>query len=340
MSVPQASTVEFPVAAAGRRRSIRGYGWVARRLAFGALTLFLVSVLIFLATQALPSDPAQAILGRGAQQEQVNALRQELGLDRPLLTQYLDWLGGAVTLDMGNSLSAPNTSVMEVIGPRVEHSLLLLFITGVLMVALSIVAGVVCALYRNRPFDHTVQGAALVANALPEFVVGTVLVALFSTVVFEWLPAVSLVSSGSPLSEPKTLVLPVATLLIVSAPYLIRLVRGSMLDVLQSPYVEMARLKGIDERRVLVRHVLPNALVPTIQGTAALLAYLAGGIVVVETLFNYPGLGSQLTTSMAVRDLPVIQGCVLILAAIYVVLNLLADILTVAVTPRMRTAPK
>lgn len=323
--------------AAGRRRALRRHGWLVRRLALGAVTLFLVSVVVFAATQALPSDPAQSILGRGAQPEQLEALRQQLGLDRPLVTQYLDWLGGALTLDMGNSLSASNTSVADLIGPRLENSALLLGITGLLLVTVSVVVGVLCALYRDSPADHATQGAALVANALPEFVVGTLLVIMFSTVVLQWLPAVSLASDQSPLSDPKTMVLPVATLLIVTLPYLMRLVRGSMLDVLRAHYVEMARLKGVEERRILWRHVLPNALVPAIQGSAATLAYLAGGIVVVETLFNYPGLGSQLTTSMGVRDLPVIQACVLLLAALYVVLNLIADILTVVVTPRLRT---
>jgi peptide/nickel transport system permease protein len=317
---------------------LRSHGWLVRRLALGALTLFLVSVVVFVATQALPSDPAQAVLGRGAQPEQLAAMRAELGLDRPLVTQYLDWLGGAVTLHMGHSLSATNTSVMHLIGHRLENSAVLLLITGVLLVVLSVAAGVLCALFRDRPVDHAAQGVALVANAVPEFVVGTLLVVVFSTVVFEWLPAVSLASDQSPLSQPSTLVLPVATLLIATVPYLMRHVRGSMLDVLRSHYVEMARLKGIDERRVLLRHVLPNALVPAIQGTAATLAYLAGGIVVVETLFNYPGLGSELTSAMAVRDLPVIQACVLFLAGVYVVLNLVADILTVLVTPRLRTA--
>ena len=319
---------------------MRRHGWLIRRLLLGALTLWLVSALVFAATQALPSDPARAILGRGAQPEQLAAFNHQLGLDRPLVTQYFDWLGGVVTLDMGSSLSASNTSVTELIVPRLENSALLLGITGVLLIALSVATGVLCALFRDRAVDHVAQGTALVANALPEFVVGTLLVILFSTVVFHWLPAVSLASDASPLADPKTLVLPVATLLIVTLPYLMRLVRGSMLDVLRAHYVEMARLKGVEERRILWRHVLPNALVPAIQGAAATLAYLAGGIVVVETLFNYPGLGSQLTTSMGVRDLPVIQACVLILAALYVVLNLIADILTVVVTPRLRTSAR
>jgi peptide/nickel transport system permease protein len=338
MSVAEALPEDLQAVApiAGRRR---GYVWLFRRLLVAALTLLLVSILIFGATQALPSDPARAILGRGAPTQEILLLRKQLGLDQPLATQYVNWLGHAVRLDFGNSLSA-QIPVTKLIGARVGNSALLLGLTGVLMVPLAIMIGVVCALYRGRLVDHGVQVSSFIGNAVPDFVVGTVLVALFSTVVFRWLPAVSLVSSGSPLSQPATLVLPVATLLIVTLPYLTRLVRGSMLDVLQSHYIEVARLNGIAERRILVRHVLPNALVPAIQGTAAMLAYVAGGIVIVEYLFNYPGIGSELITAIGERDLPVIQACVLILAAVYVVLNLIADILTVVVTPRLRTAAR
>jgi len=320
--------------APGRRRHF----WVLRRLAFGLLTLLAVSILVFFATQALPGDAARAILGHTATVERVALLRHELGLDRPLVVQYVSWLSHVATGRLGDSLVA-RVPVTELIGHRLVNSAVLVFLAAIIALPLSVIAGAVAGSRRDRAFDHGVVTATLGLTAVPEFVLGLILVILFSTTVFHVLPGVVLLAPGqNPLSHPRQLILPVTTLVLAVFPYLTRLVRGSVIDVYEAEYVRMARLKGVPERVVLRRHVLPNALVPAIQGAALTLAYLVGGIVVIEYLFNYPGLGSALTDAVSSRDLPVIQAIVLIFATAYIVFNLLGDLLTVYVTPRLRTA--
>jgi peptide/nickel transport system permease protein len=316
----------------------RRHLWVVRRLLLAVVTLFVVSVIVFTATQILPGDAAQQILGRTATPDRVQQLREELGLDRSAVSQYLTWAGGVVKLDFGNSLAA-REPVTELIGGRLTNTLLLVSIAFLITVPLSLLIGVWAAVRRDRPVDHGVSTISLLLNAIPDFVVGMVLVLLFATSLWTVLPAVSLIPQGeSAFSHLDAFVLPVATLVIVDVPYLARLVRASMIDALESEYVQLARLKGLPEREVLFRHALPNALVPTIQGSAVVLAYMAGGIVVVEYLFQFSGIGSALVSAVQARDLPVVQATTLILAAFYVLANLVADILTVLVTPRLRTA--
>jgi peptide/nickel transport system permease protein len=308
-----------------------------RRLALGVVILFVVSILVFVATQALPGNPATAILGERQTPSLVKALQAQLGLDRPLVSQYLTWLGHTLTGNLGRSV-VNQQSVSSLIGDRALNTLILVVLSAGIGVPLSLLAGAWAGARRDRAVDHAVSGFGLLANALPDFVVGLILVILFSTTAFHWLPAVSVLVPGqSPLSKPSALVLPVASLTVGTVAYLSRLVRGSVIDVYQSEYVRMARLKGAPEGVVLRRHVLPNALVPAIQGTALALAYLTGGVVVIESLFNYPGLGSGLSGAIASRDLPQIQAIVLIFAAAYVVFNLIGDALTVYATPRLRT---
>lgn len=317
-------------------RQARHLRWVARRLILAGLTLFLVSILIFVATQALPGDPARAILGQGAAVDQVQRLQAELGLDRPLVEQYTSWFGGLFQGDLGVSLQN-RQPVTELAGERAVASMILVGLTALIAVPLALVVGVSAATHRDRRFDHGVQAATLGLTALPEFVIGLLLVALLSTTVIQLLPAVALIPPGdSPLAHPNQLALPVLTLILAVLPYLTRLVRGSMIDALESQYVQMARLKGLPERVILWRHALPNAMAPAVQATALTLAYLTGGVVVVEFLFSYPGLGSLLTEAVAARNLPVIQVVVLIFAASYLAFNLLADLVTVLLTPRLR----
>jgi len=300
--------------------------------------LVLVSLVVFFATQALPADPAEAILGRNATPERLAALREQLGLDRPVVAQYLSWISGAVRGDFGVSLAA-RTSVTDLIQSRLVNSVVLLVLAAGIAIPVSIALGSYTAMRAGSRTDRAVLTSGLVVNAIPEFVIGMVLIILFSTTVFHLLPAVSLIPAGQfPLTRPKELVLPVATLVIATVPYLYRLVRASMMDVLASDYVQMARLKGIPTSLVMRRHALPNALVPTIQASALVMAYLLGGTVVIEYLFRYPGLGSTLSEAISNRDLPVIQAVVLIFASGVVMLNLLADLLTVLVTPRLREA--
>ena len=313
-------------------------GFIVRRLLLGLLTLFVVSVIIFAATQALPGDAARSILGRGATPESLAALREQLGLNEPALQQYLDWIGGFLTGDLGISLAA-NIPVSELLGDRLLYSAFLMLIAALISVPLGIVIGAVSARRRDTAFDHTMSMTTLGLAALPEFVVGLTLVVLFSTTVFQWLPGVVVTEPGvGPWNYPKELILPTATLVIAVVPYTARIMRASMVEILESDYVEMARLKGLSERLVLWRHAVPNGLAPTFQVAALNLAYLAGGIVVVETVFNYPGIGLALVEAVQSRDMPVVQALALLIAGLYVALNMLADIATILVSPRLRTS--
>ena len=323
-------------------RSLRPRGlwaFVLRRVVLGLLTLFLVSLIIFAATQALPSDPARAFLGRNATPESLAALREQLNLNQSAPTQYWNWLSGIVTGDLGHSLTGKQQPVSEVIGKRVENSAFLMLLAGLISVPLSIALGAVAARRRDGPFDHATSILMLALAALPEFVVGIALVVLFATNVFHWLPAVSLIPpDDAPWSHLKALILPTTALVLAVCPYIARIMRASMVEVLESDYVEMARLKGLPERTVLWRHALPNGIAPAIQVIALNLAYLAGGIVVVEFVFAYPGIGGGFVEAVSNRDFPTVQALALIIAAAYVVLNVIADVATILVSPRLRTS--
>ena len=311
-------------------------GFIVRRLLLGLLTLFLVSVVVFVATQAL-GDPARAILGRDATPERLAALQNQLNLDQSLVQQYLNWLGGLLHGDLGDSLAA-QLPVSTLLHDRLINSAVLVFCAAVVSIPLSIVLGSYAALRREKPFDTISTNVMLLLAALPEFVVAVLLVILFATTVFTWLPAISAVPPGThPWDDPKILILPTLTLILAVAPYVARIMRASMIEVLESDYVEMARLKGLPERTVLRRHALPNAIGPVFQVIAINLAYLAGGIVVVEYVFAYPGIGSALLDAVVNHDIPVVQALAMLIAGVYVVVNLLADVATILVTPRLRT---
>lgn len=313
-------------------------GFIVRRVLLGLVTLWVTSVIIFAATQALPGDAARSILGRSAQPESLAALRHQLGLDKPVLRQYWDWISGILTGDLGDSL-ANSLPVTEVMGERLVYSFFIMLLAAVISVPLGIVLGAASARRRDSAFDQTTSIATLGLAALPEFVVAITLVLLFATTVFEWLPGVVVTQPGvGPWHYPRELILPVITLVIAVVPYTARIMRASTVEILESDFVEMARLKGLPERTVLWRHAVPNALAPTFQVTALNLAYLAGGIVVVEAVFNYPGIGLLLVDSVRTRDMPVVQAVALLIAALYVVLNLLADVATILVSPRLRTS--
>jgi peptide/nickel transport system permease protein len=311
--------------------------WVLRRLALSLLILLGVSILVFAATQALPGDPAQQILGHAAAPEQIAALRQRLGLDRSLTSQYLHWLSDVLHGSFGTSLSSPERVGSVITGRGVNTLALVLFSAGI-AIPLALVLGTYSAVRRDRAFDHASQLVLLILTAIPEFVIGLALLIVFATSVFTWLPAVALIPPGdSAFSYPSELALPVLTLVLAVLPYLARLQRAAMIDVLESEYVQMARLKGLSERTVIRRHALRNGVVPIIQGSALTLIYLTGGVVVIEYLFAFPGLGSALALAVQGRDVPVIQAIVLVFAGSYVMFNLLADILTVLVSPTLRT---
>jgi peptide/nickel transport system permease protein len=310
---------------------------ILRRLALGVLTLFLISLVVFAAVLALPGDAATAILGKEATPERVAALRDQLHLNDSVITQYLDWIGGVLTGSFGES-AATQQPVSELLSDRVANTAFLVFVAAIVAVPLSIGIGVWTAMRRDRPVDHVVTNGSLVLAALPEFVIGIGLILLFATSVFHWFPAVSLLAPGEKAwSDPSVVVLPAATLVLAVTPYISRIMRGSMIEVLEAEYVTMARLKGLPDRTVIWRHAVPNAIVPAIQVTALQLAWMAGGVVVVEFVFSYPGIGSLFIDAVGNRDMPVVQTITLLAAAIYVVLNLLADLATIAVTPRLRT---
>jgi peptide/nickel transport system permease protein len=325
----------------GRRRLriFRGIsGFIVRRILLGVLTLFVASIIIFAATQALPGDPARAVLGRTATPESLAALREQLGLDKPVTEQYWDWLSGVLTGDLGTSLVA-GQPVSELLGSRLVNSAFLMLLAALVSVPLAILIGVVSARRRDGPLDHTLSVVTLALAALPEFVVGIAFVVLLGTTVFTVLPPVSLIPpDDAPWNYPKELILPTLTLVVAVTPYISRIMRASMIEVLESDYVEMARLKGLRERKVVWGHALPNAVAPAIQVTAINLAYLAGGIVVVEFVFAYSGIGAALVDGVENRDIPVVQAVALIIAAVYVILNLIADVATILVSPRVRTA--
>jgi peptide/nickel transport system permease protein len=310
---------------------------ILRRLALGLLTLLLVSVLVFAATQALPGDTATAILGRDATPDRVKVVREQLGLNRPAAAQYITWLGGVVRGNLGDSLVAQQP-VTKVIGGRVRNSAALVLIAALVSIPLSIVIGSLAGLLRDRWFDSSTSLGSLALAAMPEFVIGILLIMLFATQVFHAFPAVSTIDPNESIwSQMDVLVLPALTLVLAVAPYIVRILRASMIEVLESDYIQMARLKGMPENVVLRRHALPNAVIPAIQVIALNLAWLAGGIVVVEYLFNYPGIGYGLVDAVSNRDVPVIQAIVLLIAGLYVGFNLIADILTILVSPRLRT---
>jgi peptide/nickel transport system permease protein len=311
--------------------------FIVRRVLQGLLVLVLVSIVVFAATQALPGDPARAILGRGATPASLAALREQLHLNRPVVEQYVTWAVGLIHGDAGRSFAAQEP-VSTYLGGRIVNSAFLLLCAGLISIPLSIAIGAYAALWRDRPFDVVTSLTTLVLAALPEFVVGITLVVLFATTVLHLLPAVIIIPPGGhPWDQPVAMILPTLTLVLAVTPYVVRIMRASMVEVLESDYVEMARLKGLPERLVLRRHALPNALGPTFQVIAINLAYLAGGVIVVEYIFNYFGIGGGLRDAVANRDIPVVQALAMLIAALYVVLNLLADIATILVTPRLRT---
>jgi peptide/nickel transport system permease protein len=314
--------------------------FVARRLALGLLTMFIVSLVVFAATQLLPSDPAQSILGRNATAASVKALRQELGLDKPKLTQYTNWLKGIVTGDPGRSYAA-KVPITSYIKDRVVNSLFLLVLASIVSIPMSLWLGAHSARKRDKTFDNVASNTMLGLASVPEFVIGIILIIVFSTRIWHLLPAVTQTDIGQgPWTNMKGMILPTAVLVLGAVPYISRTARASIIEVLESDYVEMARLKGAPERIVLWRHAMPNSLGPVFQVIALNVAYFAGGVIVVEALFNYQGIGGALRDAVNTRDLPVIQFLVMALAAVYVLTNIAADVATVLVTPRLRTRLK
>lgn len=307
---------------------------VLQRLGLGLVTLFVVSVIIFLAIELLPGDLAQQILGQSATPETVAAFRKDLGLDRPPVERYIDWLGGAITGDFGKSL-ANKREISELIASRLGNTLFLAAYAALIAVPLAVGLGVLAALYRNSLFDRAVNVFTLTSISTPEFFVAYILI-LWLAVQAGVFPSIS--NIGPATSFPDRVVrafLPALTLTLVVTAHMMRMTRAAIINLLASPYIEMARLKGLRRGRIIVQHALPNALAPIINVIALNLAYLITGVVVVEVVFVYPGLGQLMVDSVSKQDITVVQACCLIFAAAYILLNLLADVLSIATNPRL-----
>jgi peptide/nickel transport system permease protein len=310
--------------------------FIVRRVALGIGTLIIVSIVVFALTNLL-GDPVTRILGREALPSTVAAKRAELGLDRPVFEQYGSWLKGMLTGDPGTSYSN-GAPVMDIVGDRIKNSLFLMALSAAISIPLSLFLGAYSALRRDKTFDRIMSNQLLVFAAMPEFVVGALLTVLLATNVWTVLPAVSRIRPGeTPWSDLDGMVLPVLTLALAVTPHVGRTMRASMIEVLESDYVEMARLKGMPERRVLWHHAFPNAVGPTLQVIALNIAYLAGGVVIVESLFNFRGIGIALVDAIPEANAPVVQFIAMFIAGIYVICNLIADVATILVTPRLRT---
>ena len=308
---------------------------VAGRVALGVGLLFAVSVLIFAGTQILPGDVAQSILGQSATPTALANLRTELGLDEPAVSRYLSWLGGVLRGDLGTALSS-GQDIATSIGERLGNTLFLAFWAAAVSVPLAIGLGLLAVRYRDGAIDKLISGFALAATSLPEFFVGYALVYFFA-VQWQLFPGISTVYEGMPFAERmRAIALPATVLTLVVLAHMMRMTRAAILNVMQSAYVETAELKGLSALRVIGRHALPNAISPIVNVVMLNLAFLVVGVVVVEVIFVYPGMGQYLVDHVAKRDVPVVQAVGLIFAAVYIALNTVADIASIVANPRLR----
>ena len=307
---------------------------VAQRLGLGVLVLFAVSIIIFLGVEMLPGDLCQEIQGQAATPETVAACRKELGLDKDPVTRYLGWLADVARGDFGVSL-ANRRPISDLIGVRLSNTLFLAVVAAIISVPLALVLGILAALYRNTWYDRTVNVVTLSSISFPEFFVAYILILVFA-VNLGWFPSLSNVDPATPFWERVyRVILPATTLTLVVVAHMMRMTRAAIINLLASPYIEMANLKGMSRSRIIMHHALPNAWAPIVNVIVINLAYLIVGVVVVEVVFVYPGLGQLIVDSVQKRDIPVVQACSLIFAATYVLLNLTADVLSIVTNPRL-----
>ena len=308
---------------------------IAQRVALGLLLLLAVSVLIFAGTQILPGDVAQSILGQSATPEALANLREELGLNQPAYVRYFDWLGGVLTGDLGTALTT-RQDIVTTLMPRLWNTLFLAFWAAIVSVPLALILGLLAVRYRNGPVDKAISGFALASTSLPEFFIGYLLIFVFA-VKLQWFPSISTVYSGMPfLDKLNAIVLPVTVLVLVVLAHMMRMTRAAILNVMQSAYIETAELKGLGQFDIIRKHAFPNAIAPIVNVVMLNLAFLIVGVVVVEVIFVYPGMGQYLVDHVAKRDVPVVQAVGLIFAAVYIGLNIIADVAAIASNPRLR----
>lgn len=308
---------------------------IFRRIGSGLLTLLIVSALVFFITSMLPGDAAQMILGQSATPETVAALRQQLGLDQPLLMRYFSWLAGMFQGDFGTSF-ASNLPVTQLVAQRIPATFQLAVTTTLVSVPLALFIGITAAMKRGSFLDRALVVSTMAVVAVPEFLVATVAVIIFA-VKLHWVPAMSLGSTHQDfLGFLRTFALPVMTLCCVVVAQMARMTRAAIVNQMDSPYLEMTLLKGVSPVRAMLRHALPNAVGPIANAISLSLSYLFGGVIIIESIFSYPGLASQMVDAVSNRDLPVVQLCVMFFAVCYLVLLLAADILTIAFNPKWR----
>ena len=315
---------------------------IIQRLGLGLLTLFVVTVIIFSSIEFLPGDFGEAVLGQAALPETVEAFRRELGLDRPPVERYFMWAGNVLTGDLGNSFSGRNASgvdrsrdVWNLIQPRLANTLFLASMAALVAVPLSLALGITAALYRNSIYDRVVNATTLTTISFPEFFVGYILILIFATY-FKVFPSLANISDSTPLLEKiYRSTLPAFALTLVIVAHMMRMTRAAIINLLASPYIEMAQLKGASKAKVILHHALPNAWAPIVNVIAFNLAYLVVGVVVVEVVFVYPGLGQLMVDAVSSRDIPVVQACALIFAGTYILLNLFADVISIITNPRL-----
>jgi peptide/nickel transport system permease protein len=308
---------------------------VAQRVALGLLLLWAASVLIFLGTQILPGDVAQAVLGQAATPETLANLREELGLNRPPLERYLSWLGGVLQGDLGTALSN-GQDIAGALGKRLGNTLFLAAWAALIAVPLAIILGLISVRYRNRWPDKAISGVTLATISVPEFLIGYIVV-FYLSVQFRLFPSLATVHDDMGLGERLyAAALPILVLVLAILGHMMRMTRAAILNVLESAYVETAELKGLPPFRIIARHALPNAVAPIVNVVTINLAYLVVGVVVVEVVFVYPGMGQYLVDHVSKRDVPVVQACGLVFAAVYIGLNILADVVSILANPRLR----
>lgn len=315
---------------------------VLQRLVLGVATLFVVSIVIFSAIELLPGDFGQAVLGQAATEQTVAAFRKELGLDKPAYIRYFDWVSGVIQGDLGTSFSGRASSgvdrsreVAELIAPRLWNTLFLAGMTAIVAVPLALFLGITAALYRDTYYDKFVNASTLTSISFPEFFVAYILILLL-TALWAVFPSLANIDVNTPLAERMyRSALPALTLTLVIVAHMMRMTRAAIINLLANPYIQMARLSGAAQREVIMKHALPNAWAPIATVIAFNLAYLVVGVVVVEVVFVYPGVGQLMVDSVSSRDIPVVQACALIFAITYIVLNLLADIIGIVTNPRL-----
>ena len=306
-----------------------------RRIGIGIATLIVVSIIVFIGTSILPGDVAQIVLGQSATPETLAALRAELGLDQPGYVRYFSWLGNMATGDLGIS-KAGGASISSVIDSRLGNTMLMAGLVAVISIPLSVALGLWSAMHPGTWLDRMVTFGTLSTISVPEFFIATILVLIFA-VELHWLPSTAYMSgSETGWQLARALAMPIITLVIVVSAQMIRMTRAGILNVMNSPYIEMAILKGVPRHRIILRHAFFNAIGPIVNVIALNLAYLVSGVVIVETIFAYPGLAKLMIDGVQTRDLPLVQACAMIFCGAYVLLILVADIASILANPRLR----